>query len=301
MAVVVLDPGHGGKDPGGCGNGLKEKDIVLDVALRTSSMLKERGVDVVLTRDKDVYVGITDRHVLATNAKANLFVSIHCDAYYSPAHGFSILFYKAASRDGIGLLMKDELLSIYDDWNRWIYGYYVGVLVHATMPAILTENLFVTNTVNAQLLKQDSFRQNLAEAHSKAICRYFNIPYYQGEGSDENMAIYPLQLMVDEEGKPIKDGEYFVWGGFDGFTRNVMFSMIDCWLNVYNENELPVEIKVWVNYDESKEKWPVSIPVGGWKRSSTNLENLVGGSKGFSIIVKCTSLKIFPGITLLCK
>lgn len=83
---IVIDPGHGGKDPGTCSpSGLKEKDIVLDVALRVAKILKEKiGCEVILTRDRDVFIPLEERTAIANAKEADLFLSIHVNA--APNH-----------------------------------------------------------------------------------------------------------------------------------------------------------------------------------------------------------------------
>lgn len=83
---IVIDPGHGGKDPGTCSpSGLKEKDIVLDVALRAAKIIKEKlGCEVILTRDRDVFVPLEERTAIANAKEADLFISIHVNA--APNH-----------------------------------------------------------------------------------------------------------------------------------------------------------------------------------------------------------------------
>ena len=79
---IVLDPGHGGKDPGAVGvNGVKEKDVALGIARMLARRLRrEMGVDVVLTRDRDVFVSLKERTNIASREAADLFVSIHSNA-----------------------------------------------------------------------------------------------------------------------------------------------------------------------------------------------------------------------------
>jgi len=83
---IVIDAGHGGKDPGNLGTGRyanKEKDIALDVALKLGAYINESmpEVEIVYTRDTDVFPELYERTALANSAKADLFISIHCDAF----------------------------------------------------------------------------------------------------------------------------------------------------------------------------------------------------------------------------
>lgn len=78
---IVIDAGHGGHDPGAHGNGIVEKDLVLDIALRLRTLLEEQpGVDVVLTRDTDVFIPLEERTAIANREGADLFLSIHANA-----------------------------------------------------------------------------------------------------------------------------------------------------------------------------------------------------------------------------
>lgn len=86
--VVVLDAGHGGHDPGNLGNGYKEKDIALNIVLEIGEALEKiPNVEVIYTRKKDVFVELFERGKIANKAKANLFVSVHCNAHHSQAYG----------------------------------------------------------------------------------------------------------------------------------------------------------------------------------------------------------------------
>ncbi|HBE72719.1 MAG TPA: hypothetical protein DDW31_01220 [candidate division Zixibacteria bacterium] len=78
---VVVDPGHGGKDPGAVGpTGLKEKDVNLEVGLRLKAILEDMGLLVVMTRDDDTFVPLSGRTALANREAADIFISIHCNA-----------------------------------------------------------------------------------------------------------------------------------------------------------------------------------------------------------------------------
>ncbi len=86
--TIVLDAGHGGKDPGNLGNGYKEKNIALKVALIVGNELKkDKDLKVIYTRSGDVFIDLWKRGDIANTAKADLFVSIHCDSHTSNAYG----------------------------------------------------------------------------------------------------------------------------------------------------------------------------------------------------------------------
>ena len=93
LLVIALDPGHGGEDPGAIGpSGLREKDVVLQIALQLRDRLNARpGVRVLMTRDADFFVPLADRVAKARRVQADLFVSIHADAFFTPeARGASV-------------------------------------------------------------------------------------------------------------------------------------------------------------------------------------------------------------------
>jgi N-acetylmuramoyl-L-alanine amidase len=81
VSRIVLDPGHGGHDPGVSGNGISESELVLDVSLRLKKLLENQpGMDVVMTRDSDVFIPLEQRTAMANREGADLFLSIHANA-----------------------------------------------------------------------------------------------------------------------------------------------------------------------------------------------------------------------------
>ena len=86
--IIVIDAGHGGKDPGNLGNGYKEKNIALKVALVVGKKLAiKKDIKVLFTRKNDVFIDLWKRGDIANQAKADLFISIHCDSHTSNAFG----------------------------------------------------------------------------------------------------------------------------------------------------------------------------------------------------------------------
>ncbi|MCC8188835.1 MAG: N-acetylmuramoyl-L-alanine amidase [Bacteroides sp.] len=106
--VVVIDPGHGGRDPGAVGKISKEKDINLKVALKVGDLIKKncKDVKVIYTRSTDVFVALDRRAEIANNAKADLFISIHTDA----ASGSKTV--RGASTWTLGLARSDANLEV---------------------------------------------------------------------------------------------------------------------------------------------------------------------------------------------
>lgn len=111
--VIAIDPGHGGKDPGAIGSrGTMEKEVVLSMAKRLQALVnKEPGMRAILTRDDDTYLRLRERIEIARKHQADLFVSLHADAFTDPkAHGSSvfILSTKGASSEAARWLANTE-------------------------------------------------------------------------------------------------------------------------------------------------------------------------------------------------
>lgn len=101
IRTIVVDPGHGGKDPGAIGVGrLKEKDVVLDISKRFKKRLERAGLKVILTRDRDVFLSLKQRARIANTKEADFFISIHANAFRkSRAAGFEVYYLSEAIDD----------------------------------------------------------------------------------------------------------------------------------------------------------------------------------------------------------
>ena len=126
--TVVLDPGHGGKDPGNIGNGYYEKNIALSIALKVGYELeKQSDIKVIYTRKKDVFVNLFKRAEIANKAKADLFISIHCNAHTAGnAYGtetFVMSMTKIAAnlelakRENSSILLEENYEQTYEGFN----------------------------------------------------------------------------------------------------------------------------------------------------------------------------------------
>ena len=114
---VVLDAGHGGKDPGAVKNGVKEKDIALDVVLKIGKILeKNKNIEIVYTRKTDVFVELRERANIANKAKANLFVSVHCNSVKTGNPIGAMTLVMGMSRTGTNLeIAKTENAVIFQE------------------------------------------------------------------------------------------------------------------------------------------------------------------------------------------
>lgn len=212
---VVIDAGHGGEDPGAINpsNGLKEKELTLKLA----KILKEKlesslGIEVILTRDRDVFIPIAQRPAIANSQKADLFISLHFNASPDPkAKGVEVYYLNfttdpeamrvaalenAMSEKGLSdlydlvkailantKLSESKLLAekVQKELVRTLSRYYPYVedrgvkyapflvLIGTRMPAILVEAGFITNSLEAELLKKDEFLEKIAEGITKGI------------------------------------------------------------------------------------------------------------------------------------
>jgi N-acetylmuramoyl-L-alanine amidase len=180
--IVVLDPGHGGKDPGASGNGIQEKDIVLKIALATKQYLDNNfeGVDVRLTRTKDVFIELIDRSKMANNLKASLFVSIHINANPSPSgNGFEVYKYDkstsqltAKAQDMLHAMITKHAPYFQDRGNKQAN---FSVLRNSNMAAVLTESGFITNKADADILKDNNKLNNIAKGHGEGIATFLGL------------------------------------------------------------------------------------------------------------------------------
>jgi N-acetylmuramoyl-L-alanine amidase len=124
--VVVLDAGHGGKDPGNLGNGFKEKDIALSIVLKIGAALeKYKDIKVIYTRKKDVFVNLYVRGKIANKADADLFVSVHCNSFYTQVYGTEtfVLGTKRSETNFNVAKMENEVIFLEEDHEKNYEGF----------------------------------------------------------------------------------------------------------------------------------------------------------------------------------
>lgn len=181
--TIVIDAGHGGHDPGTIPNGVKEKDINLAVALKLSNALKEKGYNVILTRDEDVFVDLTERAEIANRNNADIFISLHSNSISNPdIKGIQVLYCPAFNSDvketdnyPLSKAIMDALIQGTGAVNKGIIKRpELAVLRKTKMSATLIEMGFLTNKEEAAKLQTESYQNLIVESIVKGIENYFD-------------------------------------------------------------------------------------------------------------------------------
>ena len=198
---IVLDPGHGGKDTGKVNGPYKynEKAATLDTAARLKILLEKQGFEVVFTRTKDVFVDLDDRPVIATNAKADLFISLHYNAgpagdtssdgietyCLTPAGQKSTNAGKAKSTTSVEPGNRFDTANMALAWgiqrrlvkstgadDRGVRRARFAVLRTLSCPGVLIEGGFMSSRKEGALIADAAYRQKIAEAVAAGIVDY---------------------------------------------------------------------------------------------------------------------------------
>lgn len=172
--VVVIDPGHGGKDPGAIGlRGLQEKNVILPISKKIADILEKKGIQVVMTRDSDYFVDLAPRVEIADRANANLFVSIHANsmpANRTDVNGLETYYY--SSGQGLARAIHSSVLQNVDIRDRRVRKARFYVLRKSSMPSVLVEVGFVTGAVDSPRLGTAAYQNQMAEAIARGILQY---------------------------------------------------------------------------------------------------------------------------------
>lgn len=180
---IVLDAGHGGKDSGANGYGLLEKNWTLDIVKRVGNLLsKYEGVSILYTRTADIFVSINDRIAFANKRKADYFFSFHNNA--GKGKGFESYISVNASKESkrIQSIITNDVLEFLKSYGVGTHGNAtktdnlaakgrIGVVTYTHMPAVLFENLFIDTKIENNLLKDEEFKQKLAEVYVSSIAK----------------------------------------------------------------------------------------------------------------------------------
>lgn len=220
MPIIYLDAGHGGRDSGAVGNGIREKDIVLDICKRIEKELKNyQDTKVILSRSIDEYITLEARTTQANKADADCLVSVHVNSAISTTgKGFETFTFpnSNSATKAFQNVMHQEIIKAIGNTivDRGKKVKNLHVLRESKMKAILTENLFINNTADAKLLADPSFRQKIAKGHVAGLEKFLGLKRNAQPPPQEKSKIWVVQVgafedktnALDLEKQLLKDG-----------------------------------------------------------------------------------------------
>lgn len=179
--VIVVDPGHGGHNPGAVANGIHEADVNLAVSLQLKDRLERAGAEVVMTRQTDRSVANADSSLgqelqarldIAEKNKADLFVSLHSNSNQDKNIAGAMTFYPQDRSSQLALDVQRALIDQTGATDKGVAPATFYVLRNASMPSILVEMGFVTNPQEAGSLNDYSYQGKLSQGIFNGIVRY---------------------------------------------------------------------------------------------------------------------------------
>lgn len=177
--VIIVDAGHGGRDPGAVANGVQEKDIVLPISLNLGQALQGMGYTVYYSRTNDVEIDLEPRVALAERINADVFVSVHANSLASNNSGVNGVETYHSRNSTVGRELASYVHSQIiaatgaGDRNVKAAGFYV--IARTSMPAILVETGFVTNPTEARNLNSPDYQKRMADAIARGIDQFMRV------------------------------------------------------------------------------------------------------------------------------
>lgn len=173
--VIVLDPGHGGKDPGSHGDRNNEKDLTLATAKKVKAKLEAVGAKVVMTRTGDTYLTLSERVKISENNNADVFISIHYNAGSSSASGIETYFWKTNKDESkLASLVQNEIIKSTGMKNRGTAAGDFHVIRENTDSAILVELGFISNPDEENIIETSDFQNKAATGIVNGLEAYFD-------------------------------------------------------------------------------------------------------------------------------
>ncbi len=177
--LVIIDPGHGGPDPGAIGiNGIRETDVVLEVSKILKKLLSDKGVEVKLTRKNEVDLDLFPRVSFANKTDADIFVSIHANASRGKRrdiNGLETFYFRGWKGRLLAKRIQKQILRVSPGSpDRGVKQGRFYVIKNTRMPAVLVEIGFLTGRLDARRLEKITHRKRLAYAIAKGILEYLD-------------------------------------------------------------------------------------------------------------------------------
>lgn len=187
--IIVIDPGHGGNDPGAVGSGLIEKELSLDIAQKIVDELSQYHVEVHLTRNADQSLSLSQRAKFANNLNADFFLSVHINA--GGGSGFESYVHTTENPNTVELrrIIHHQIIDYLSSRgiiNRGLKSANFAVLRETVMPAVLLEYLFIDHPQDAAMLKDQGFHNLLALATAAGLAKALGLALKEGRSKDYN-------------------------------------------------------------------------------------------------------------------
>lgn len=171
--IIVVDPGHGGVDPGAFGlGGIKEKELTLQTSFYLASLLKKSGAKVFLTRNKDEKISLEEVVEFTNKIRADAFVSVHYNSLDRSMSGTETYYYTPKSVRLAELVHKRMLFNLKRQDKGVKQGMFYAIH-HAQMPAIIVEPVYITDKEEGNLVKTKTFQKEVAKSILEGIKDYF--------------------------------------------------------------------------------------------------------------------------------
>ncbi len=172
--VVIIDPGHGGKDSGAVGiGGTLEKDVILPIGVRVAQILQQNGVQAVMTRNSDYFVTLQGRVDMADRANADVFVSIHANSAGSgrpDVNGLETYYFDSGLN--LARIVHSTILQSLSIRDRGVRKARFYVLRKSSMPSILVETGYMTGQQDIAQLQTPQYQAQMADAIARGILQY---------------------------------------------------------------------------------------------------------------------------------
>lgn len=177
--IIVIDAGHGGKDPGAVNGKYNEKSIVINVAKGVQAKLQSQGARVIMTRTGDTYPTLSDRVDITKNSYAEVFVSIHANAAGASASGAETFYNTSKNENGtesseLAKEIQKQIVALADMNDRGAKNQEFYVIKNQNIPSVLVELGFITNSNDLSKLVSSQYQELYAEAIYRGIKNYYS-------------------------------------------------------------------------------------------------------------------------------
>lgn len=223
MLKVMVDPGHGGIDPGAVANGLLEKVLTLQISKRIEAMLSDyENVIVKLTRETDKTLTLDQRTDMANKWGADFLLSVHINAHTGKADGYEDFIYPGSGAVTVAHqeVIHEEIMKQVDFKDRGKKKGNLHMLRESKMPALLTENGFIDNPNDAAKLKQAAYIDRIARGHVNGLVKAFGLKKKGGvtvaeqklTAAQEKVRQEAMRLGITDGKNPFREVNHqYVW------------------------------------------------------------------------------------------